>query len=404
MSSRVRSLVLLAMLAALALVVGSVVLLLLPASTTTATGSGAADTAAGGEPSGGEPSDGEDSAVAGQAVAGQVVAGEPAGETGGLSPASPSPAAPPGEALPSLYVDPGSPAAQWLAANPGSPLADEIAATVVPYPAAVWLRAGEPRQAAEQVADLVARAAADGTTPVVVSAAPGLSGCEPALAGAPAGDSPVTRWYEAVASAIGDGQVIVVVEPFALGRLSCVRDDAERRERLDAVARAVDQLGESAPQARVYLGGGGWAATAEPGSAAADPAVMAERLVAAGVDRTRGFLVNSGGARPLPATEAYAAQVNARLTNELGRPLAVAVDTGRNGAAPPPDPSCNAAGLRTGATPGPVAGAEPAAGGTELRLWLLQPGVSEGDCGLGAGSSWGAFLPELAVAMTGEQR
>ena len=38
-------------------------------------------------------------------------------------------------------------------------------------------------------------------------------------------------------------------------------------------------------------------------------------------------------------------------------------------------------------------------GGAEMLLWIKAPGESDGDCGAGAGSSAGQFLPEVAYKM-----
>ncbi|NEE25165.1 endoglucanase, partial [Streptomyces sp. SID7982] len=38
-------------------------------------------------------------------------------------------------------------------------------------------------------------------------------------------------------------------------------------------------------------------------------------------------------------------------------------------------------------------------GGAEMLLWLKTPGESDGDCGVGAGSVAGQFLPEVAYKM-----
>ncbi|WP_244203873.1 glycoside hydrolase family 6 protein, partial [Streptomyces albovinaceus] len=53
---------------------------------------------------------------------------------------------------------------------------------------------------------------------------------------------------------------------------------------------------------------------------------------------------------------------------------------------------CNPGGRRTGAV-------SQTGGGAEMLLWLKTPGESDGDCGVGAGSVAGQFLPEVAYKM-----
>ena len=390
MRSRTRSLVLSAIAAGLVLLVAAFVWLLLPRPP--AADAGPTDGV--GEPQAATPVSAEAEAAADSAA--DDAAGS--GDQPSPAPAEPSPdAAAEDELRFSLYVDPRSPAQQWLEANPEAELAETLAREVVAYPAASWLQAGEASAVTAQVTELVDRAAAEGATPALVSVAPGLSDCEPTLTGPQAGAEQVAQWYEAIGGAIGESSVIIVLEPYALRVLSCVREEPERQARLTALAAAVGGLGEAAPNALVYLGGGG---SDHPD---ADARVMAGRLAAAGVAQARGFLVNATSARPVSEAQAYAAEVNDELAEELGRAVPIAVDTSRNGADPVPEPSCNSAQLRVGLHPGLTGGSEPAAGRPEVRLWLLQPGVSAGNCGIGLGSSWGEFLPELAALMVGEE-
>jgi len=67
------------------------------------------------------------------------------------------------------------------------------------------------------------------------------------------------------------------------------------------------------------------------------------------------------------------------------------IDTSRNGNGSNGQ-WCNPAGRRIG-TPSQLGG------GAEMLLWLKTPGESDGNCGVGGGSSAGQFLPEVAYKM-----
>lgn len=67
------------------------------------------------------------------------------------------------------------------------------------------------------------------------------------------------------------------------------------------------------------------------------------------------------------------------------------VDTSRNGNGSNSQ-WCNPSGRRIG-TP------TQQGGGAEMLLWIKTPGESDGNCGVGTGSSAGQFLPEVAYKM-----
>jgi endoglucanase len=329
-----------------------------------------------------------DDLVAGGPLAPVGIAASVAAPPGATGPSGTSP-------VPQLHVDPESPAAAWATGNGSDPRSAVIRSEIAVHAAALWLRDEGPDEVGAAVRAAVDRAAPQGASPVVVLSAPDLMSCEPTVVGTDAAARIADR-YAAVAAALGGASAVVVVEPMALRVLTCVRDDAERTGRLAIVADAVTRLRADAPAAVVYLGGGG------PGHADAQPDVMADRLIAAGAGDARGFVLNVLDVRPNTESGEFAAEVNRQLAARLGTSLPYAVDTSRNGANPPPDEPCNSPALRTGEVPGRAEGdAGSVADAPELRLWLLQPGVSQGACGIGPDSAWGEFLPDLAVAMSG---
>ncbi|MFD6987171.1 glycoside hydrolase family 6 protein, partial [Streptomyces sp. NPDC059956] len=86
----------------------------------------------------------------------------------------------------------------------------------------------------------------------------------------------------------------------------------------------------------------------------------------------------------------YGNAVNSAL-GSYGYTKPFVVDTSRNGNGSNGQ-WCNPAGRRIG-TP------SQRGGGAEMLLWIKVPGESDGNCGVGAGSSAGQFLPEVAYKM-----
>jgi len=174
----------------------------------------------------------------------------------------------------------------------------------------------------------------------------------------------------------------VILEPDALAGMDCL-SDANQQDRLDLLRYAVGQLA-AAPNAWTYL---------DAGHAQWQPAgVMAERLTAAGIESARGFALNVSNYYTTAENEEYADAVNAAL----GSAKPFVVDTSRNGNGSNGE-WCNPAGRAIGVEPNVH---EPGAG-LEMELWIKLPGESDGDCGIGAGTSAGQFVPDIAFALAG---
>jgi endoglucanase len=279
-----------------------------------------------------------------------------------------------------FYVPP-SQAADWVAANPDDPRADVIRDRIAQVPASVWLTGGSG--VGDVVDTTVAAAAAENTVPVLVAYnVPGRD-CGQFSAGGAGGADAYRAWIDEFAAAIGDRPAIVIVEPDALAGIDCLSEQ-NQQDRLDLLRYAVEQFAASAPNAWTYL---------DAGHAQWQPAgVMAERLQAAGVATARGFALNVSNYYTTAENEAYGDQVNAAL----GEATPFVVDTSRNGNGSNGE-WCNPAGRAIGVEPN----VHELGAGLEMELWVKLPGESDGDCGIGAGTSAGQFVPDIAFELAG---
>ncbi|WP_042438008.1 glycoside hydrolase family 6 protein [Streptacidiphilus albus] len=157
-------------------------------------------------------------------------------------------------------------------------------------PQAVWLTGGTPAQVARQVRTTLAEAARERAVPVLVAYdIPGRD-CAEYSAGGAADQTAYDAWISAVAKAIGNAHVVVIVEPDALGNMpsdcavsgsgSYPFTDAQRIAEVGYAATAL----EAGPHTGVYLDGTNshWQAVGN----------ITQRLLEAGVQHTQGFFLN----------------------------------------------------------------------------------------------------------------
>jgi endoglucanase len=158
---------------------------------------------------------------------------------------------------------------------------------------------------------------------------------------------------------------------------------AQIDERKGMITSALSEFNRQAPNTWVYLDSGnpGWAS----------PATMAQRLHEAGLRQAHGFSLNVSNYYTTAENIAYGNAVNSALNARYGYTKPFVVDTSRNGNGSNGQ-WCNPSGRRIG-TPTRTGG------GAEMLLWIKTPGESDGNCGVGAGSSAGQFLPEAAYKM-----
>ena len=102
-------------------------------------------------------------------------------------------------------------------------------------------------------------------------------------AGGEAEDQATMRWYDDLASAIGNDKVVIAFEPDSLGTIDCLAP-SRRDDRLRMLRHGVDVLSQL-PNATIYL---------EAGASDWEPARRtARQLRAIGIARVRGFMLNA---------------------------------------------------------------------------------------------------------------
>ena len=256
--------------------------------------------------------------------------------------------------------------------------------TVAETPAGFWA-AGQPGdiQAVRQVTQAATRA---GAIPVIVAYnLPDRDACGHFSASSGPTATGYQTWISQLAAAIGNRDVIVVVEPDAVpDMLAGCLDPAQQAERYQLLRYAMRRL-SALPRAQVYLDAG------NPGMAAG-PASLVAALDRAGIHDGRGFSANVSNFQWTAAVVTWAQ----RLEHAIGGRVTAVIDTSRNGRGPYTGPDapqwCNPPGRALGRLaldPGPACIA--------AYLWIKDPGVSDGPCN--GGPPAGQYWPQYALSL-----
>ncbi|GAB7186654.1 glycoside hydrolase family 6 protein [Kitasatospora sp. Ki12] len=281
-----------------------------------------------------------------------------------------------------FYVDPDSSAQQWVNTHRGDGRAPAIQASIANVPTARWF-GNWSGAIGTATGAYTGAAAATGKRPILVAYnIPNRDICAGQSGGGAGSAADYRTWIAAFASGIGNRPAVVVLEPDSLGDESCM-SQAQISERNGLLNDAVAQFKAKAPNTWVYLDAG------NPAWLSAD--TMARHLAAAGVAGAHGFSLNVSNYVTTGENVAYGNAVNAALRSTKGFTKPFVVDTSRNGNGSN-GAWCNPAGRRIGT-------ATTWGGGAEMLLWIKVPGESDGNCGVGAGSTAGQFLPEVAYKM-----
>lgn len=276
-----------------------------------------------------------------------------------------------------FYVDPISKAMVAARNDPSSP---ELA-TIANTPQAYWLdQAFSAGTVAGTVARYTGAAQAAGATPVLTLYAIPHRDCGSFAAGGFGSGDGYRQWVDAVAAGLGGAPAAIILEPDALAMADCLSAD-QRQERFDLIRYAVDALTRD-PAAAVYVDAGHsrWVSADE----------MAARLNQAGVDRARGFSLNTTNYYSTDEEIGYGEAISG-LTNGAH----YVIDTSRNGAGPAPDSPlswCNPDGRALGTPPT----TETAGAHADAYLWVKRVGESDGSCGSGDPGA-GHFVSQFAI-------
>ncbi|MGW6271125.1 MULTISPECIES: glycoside hydrolase family 6 protein [unclassified Streptomyces] len=280
-----------------------------------------------------------------------------------------------------FYVDPNSSAAAWVAANPGDGRAAAIRADIAQRPIARWFGSWSGDIAGAVSSYVGAADRADKLPVLVAYNIPGRDACGGHSGGGAGTPAAYRTWIESFAAAIGTRPALVIVEPDSLGDYSCL-SQAQIDERNGMLKHALARFSAAAPHTWTYLDAGnpGWL----------DAGTIAQHLNGAGARQAHGFSLNVSNYYATGQNTGYGNAVNAALAS-YGYTKPFVVDTSRNGNGSN-GAWCNPAGRRIG-TPSQTGG------GAEMLLWIKVPGESDGNCGVGAGTVAGQFLPEVAYKM-----
>jgi endoglucanase len=229
-------------------------------------------------------------------------------------------------------------------------------------PQAIWLGNWDGPHIARTVAGILATAKAQHAMPVLVLY--NIPGRDRGgySSGGTSSASDYRAWVDQVASALGTWPSAVIVEPDALAELDRRTRD-QQTTTIALIHYAVNVLAPT-PRTAVYI---------DAGTSAWHPAdVMAQRLLAAGVNHARGFALNISNFQTTAAEMAYGDRLSAALAG-----VHYVIDVSRNGQGPSPDHQwCNPPGRGLGVPPTVHTG-NPL---VDALLWIKHPGASDGTC------------------------
>lgn len=191
------------------------------------------------------------------------------------------------------------------------------------------------------------------------------------------------NWINGVVTGIGQREAIVIVEPDALAGIDCL-NATQKTDRLNGLKDTVTAL-TTKTKSYVYLDAGNvsWVPAAE----------MANRLKTVGVDKARGFALNTSNFFKISDNVTYGTNISKNIGNK-----SFVIDTSRNGQGVytnPNDPEawCNPPGRGLGVRPTTTTN-QPL---VDAYLWVKTPGESDGECkGAPAAGQWyEAYAQEL---------
>ncbi|WP_433795117.1 glycoside hydrolase family 6 protein [Actinoplanes sp. CA-252034] len=314
---------------------------------------------------------------------------------GGCTPAPPDPApdpspGPSASGSPTFYVEPDAPALRQVRAWEAQGRTGDAAALrrIADEPNAVWFADANPGYQ-NRVRRLITAARTAGRTAVLVPYWVPQRDCGGHSGGGAPDAGAYRAWIAELATIVGGGPAIVVLEPDAVPHVldGCVTGEAAR-ERLTLLREAITAF-KRGDRVRVYLDAGhpGWISDVDRVAAA---------LGEAGVHDADGFSLNVSNFETTEANVTYGYAISDRLG---GKPFVI--DTSRNGNGPAPVDErdteghwCNPPGRALGPAPTEDTGRPR----VDAYLWVKRPGESDGAC-LPDAPPAGQWWPEYALGL-----
>lgn len=285
-----------------------------------------------------------------------------------------------------LMVDTDTPATQWLRSQPAATSTTWIVKDkIARHPHFRWLGYGD---VAGQLDDYLF-----GARQANLIAQLSLYGIpDRDLGGESSGGAPdfksYARWVRTIATKVGEHPTVVVLETDTIIHLESLTQ-TKQIERLACLNYAVNAFNRSCPNTYVYLDGGDgrWNG----------PDSVAFWLARAGVAGARGFAINVSNYNTSAQCDSMAAGIHKILRDQYAIGTSHHItDTSRNGNGPDAGGTwCNPAGRKLGLVPAISFSTVE----RDANLWVKHPGVSDGSCGIGAGTYSGQFVPQLATRL-----
>jgi endoglucanase len=282
----------------------------------------------------------------------------------------------------SLYRDPNSAVAGWVAANPNDSRTPAIRDKIASQPAARWLASFNPSTIQSEVSAYIGAANNANQVPVLSVYEITNRDCGGASAGGAPDLNQYQNWISSFSQALGTRLVIIILETDSLALTTCL-DSNGLAARNQAISTAVQTIKSRNGNAKVYLDGGhsAW-------NSAAD---QANRLRAAGVQFADGFFTNVSNFNSTANEANYGRAILSTLASAGITGKHQIIDTSRNGGASGDWCADDNTDRRLGQWPTLNTGDANVDG----YLWVKPPGEADG-CAFQAGS----FQPQLAFSLT----
>jgi endoglucanase len=280
-------------------------------------------------------------------------------------------------AVSAYYVDPGTNAAKWVAANPGDSRTAVIRDRVAAVPQARWFTTTNTSTVRGEVDAYVGAAAAAGKIPIMVVYDIPNRDCGGASSGGAPSHDAYRAWVDQVAAGLAGRPAAIVLEPDVLALMTSCQSGDQQSQTTASISYAGKRLKAGSAQAKVYfdIGHSAWLS---PGDAAS-------RLRAADIANSAdGIATNVSNYRATADEVSYDKSVLGQLGDSR---LKAVIDTSRNGKGPQGSEWCDPSGRAIG-TPSTDQTGD---GQIAAYLWVKPPGEADGCI-----ATAGQFVPQRA--------